>query len=92
MTGLFYLQDSRTHCGNDVMWWKIDGRGYTSDLREAATYTKDQADAMARTRDTNVAWPKDYIDKKSRPVVDFQYIDHAEAMAELTPNVMVSGC
>ena len=32
---LFYIQDSRSYCGNSVMWWRVDGHGYTSNLAEA---------------------------------------------------------
>ena len=73
----FYLQDSRSFCGNDALWWRVGGKGYTSDLREAAIYTKDEAQRMHKARDTDIPWPVSYINTKSRPVVDFQYLDKA---------------
>lgn len=37
MNKLFYLQDSRSYVGNDVLWWaKGGGEGYTTDLRTIA--------------------------------------------------------
>ena len=76
---LFYLQDSRGFVGNDVLWWRKGGSGYTTDLREAETYSADEARRMHYLRDSDVPWPKDYIDTKARPAVDFQHIKRAEA-------------
>jgi len=74
---LFYLQDSRSYVGNDVLWWKINGSGYTTDLREAQVYTAANIASFNRNRDTDIAWPKSYIDSKARPAVDFQSLDKA---------------
>jgi hypothetical protein len=81
MSDLFYLQDSRSYVGNDVMWWALGGNGYTTDLRLAQTYTMDEAQAMHNARETDIPWPKEYIDGKTRPAVDFQYINRVEVMA-----------
>jgi len=77
---LFYLQDSRSYVGNDVLWWATGGRGYTTDLRQAETYTKDAAQAKHNSRETDIPWPKEYINSKSRPAVDMQYINKGEAL------------
>ncbi len=77
---LFYMQDSRTYVGNDVMWWAKSGNGYTTDLNMAEVYTQSQAQAMHNSRRTDIPWPKDYIDKKWRPAVDVQYIKKDEAL------------
>ena len=78
---LFYLQDSRSFVGNDVLWWSKGGNGYTTDLSKAAVYTEDAAQGMHFARTSDIPWPKDYIDAKKRPAVDFQYIKQAEALA-----------
>lgn len=78
---LFYLQDSRSYVGNDVMWWAHEGNGYTTDLSKAQTYSKDEAQRMHNSRPSDIPWPKDYIDKKTRPAVDMQYIKRDEALA-----------
>ena len=78
---LFYMQDSRSYVGNDVLWWAIDGNGYTTDLRKAQTYTREEAQRMHDFRRTDIPWPKDYIDQKTRPAVDMQYIKRGEALA-----------
>ena len=70
---MFYLQDSRGYVGNDVLWWRVGG-GYTTDLSKARLYDTDAAAKQHRMRDTDIPWPKEYIDRKTRPAVDMQYI------------------
>ena len=77
----FYLQDSRGYVGNDVLWWAKDGNGYTTDLSKAQTYTKEEAQRMHTSRPSDIPWPKPYIDAKTRPAVDMQYIKRDEALA-----------
>jgi hypothetical protein len=81
MDDLFYLQDSRSYVGNDVLWWAKNGQGYTTDLRQAHVYTKEEAVKRHEHRETDIPWPKDYIDQKTRPAVDMQYIKRDEALA-----------
>lgn len=80
MSDLFYLQDSRSYVGNDVVWWAKDGKGYTTDLSKAHIYNQDDAQAQHDMRETDIPWPKDYIDGKTRPAVDMQYIKRDEAL------------
>lgn len=75
----FYLQDSRSYVGNDVLWWASHG-GYTTDLSKAQVYTRTDAIAHHDARHSDVPWPKDYIDARTRPAVDMQHIKRAEAM------------
>ena len=81
MLELYYLQDSRTYVGNDVLWWAKDGKGYTTDLSKAHVYTKEDAVSHHNSRETDIPWPKDYIDARTRPAVDMQYIRRDEALA-----------
>ena len=78
---LFYLQDSRSYVGNDVLWWAKGGNGYTTDLSKAQTYTADEAQRQHNARRSDIPWPKSYIDAKTRPAVDMQYIKRDEALA-----------
>lgn len=78
---LFYMQDSRGYVGNDVLWWAKDGNGYTTDLSKAETFAKEDAQRMHNSRLSDIPWPKDYIDAKTRPAVDMQYIKRDEALA-----------
>lgn len=80
MAQLFYLQDKRQIVGNDMMWWAKNKRGYTSDISNAEVWTEDEAFRQHRSRETDIPWPKEYIDGKTRPAVDFQYVDREVAM------------
>lgn len=81
VTDQFYLQDSRQIVGNDMMWWALGG-GYTSDVSKAEVFTRDEAQRQHNRRETDVPWPKAYIDAKTRPVVDFQYVSREDALKE----------
>lgn len=78
---LFYIQDSRSYVGNDVLWWAKDGKGYTTDLSKAETYTQHDAQAMHYNRISDIPWPKEYIDAHTRPAVDAQYINRSDALS-----------
>lgn len=78
---LFYLQDSRSYIGNDVVWWAKNGNGYTTDISKAHLYTKEEAQRMHYNRATDIPWPKEYIEARTRPAVDAQYIKRKEALA-----------
>lgn len=82
---LWYLQDTRSYVGNDVVWWAKDGNGYTTDVSKAQAYTREKAFRQAAMRGCDRAWPKAYIDGKTRPAVDMQYIKHEDAMCASTP-------
>lgn len=77
----YYLQDSRNYVGNDVLFWAKNAQGYTTDLRCAHVYTKQEAVAQHNKRHTDIPWPKSYIDSKIRPAVDMQYIKRVDALA-----------
>ncbi len=79
-TDEFYLQDSRSYVGNDMLFWAKDGNGYTTDLRKAEVYSRADAVAQHQSRETDIPWPKDYIDAKTRPAVDVQYVKREEAL------------
>lgn len=78
---LYYMQDSRDYVGNDVLWWAKNGNGYTTDLSRAETYTQEEAQRMHNSRHSDIPWPKSYIDGKTRPAVDVQYIKRNEALS-----------
>lgn len=47
----------------------------------AHIYTKEQAVKQHESRHSDIPWPKDYIDARTRPAVDMQYIKRDEALA-----------
>lgn len=81
-TDQFYLQDSRTYVGNDMLFWAKGGQGYTTDLSKAEVYTKEQVVKQNQCRETDIPWPKEYIDSKTRPAVDMQYTCKQEALKD----------
>ncbi len=81
MSQLFYLQDSRGYVGNDMLFWAKGGNGYTTDLRKAEIYSREEAYQQHVCRETDIPWPKEYIDERTRPAVDFQYCKRDEALA-----------
>jgi len=71
----FYVQDSRTYVGNAVMWWAIDSKGYTTDLKKAHKFTKQEIiDKFGRGRDTDVVWIGSHVEKAIREYVDAQFL------------------
>ncbi|WP_322997905.1 hypothetical protein [Castellaniella sp.] len=82
MADAFYLQDSRCYVGNDMLFWALGGKGYTTDLRRAEVYTREEAQAQHDSRSTDIPWPKDYIDAKTRPACDMQHVKRDEALAD----------
>lgn len=75
----YYLQDSRSYTGNNLMWWAKGGSGYTSNLLLAQVYTRDAAQRQHNARPTDIPWPVDYIQARAQPVVDHQHLNLAEA-------------
>jgi hypothetical protein len=65
----YYIQDSRGYVGNDVLWWRPNGNGYTTDLNEAGVYTREEAYGK---RETDVAWPVEHINPLITRTVDMQ--------------------
>ncbi|HDS1772028.1 hypothetical protein NPS33_05765 [Pseudomonas putida] len=81
----FYLQDSRSNTGDGLMFWALDG-GYTTNLDKAELFTQEQACAH---RETDIPWPKDYVDSRAHLGVDHQYVSLDEARDHLTPGCTV---
>ncbi|WP_423812542.1 hypothetical protein [Pseudomonas viridiflava] len=76
----FYLQDSRSYVGDGLTFWALGG-GYTTNLNKAELFTADQATSH---RDTDIPWPKTYIDERAHLGVDHQYVSKTEAAAKPT--------
>jgi hypothetical protein len=88
MAKQYYLQDSRSYVGNDILFW-ADGGGYTTDVSKAEVMTEEEAFRLNRNRDSDIPWPKDYIDSKVRPAVDMQYVNNLEALRDTGRKVYV---
>ena len=80
MSDSFYLQDTRQYVGNCILWWRRGG-GYTTNLKEAEIFNREQVDSIYKMRPQSTRpWPTEYIDNKSVPMVDIQYIDMQKAL------------
>lgn len=80
MADLFYLQDSRSNVGSRAMFWRAGG-GYTSNLDEAETFTRERAVGQYERRETDLPWPVAYVRARAEIGVDFQYLTRSEAEA-----------
>jgi len=77
----FLLQDSRGNVGDNLMFWGIQGNGYTSDIRLAQRYTEAAAFAQHESRSSDIPWPVEYLQAHVRSVVDMQYVKPDEVPA-----------
>lgn len=78
MSDLFYLQDSRGLTGENMMFWAKGRNGYTSDLRQAEPFTKENAVAQHQCRETDIPWPADYLQARFYTPVDMQQLRHVD--------------
>jgi len=77
----FYLQDGRDHAyvGDGLSFWGFGGSGYVTDLDKAQLFTKSGA---CDHRDTDIPWPKAYVDARARVGVDHQCVTLVEAFEQ----------
>ena len=68
-TDEYFIQDSRSFVGNDVLWWRPNGNGYTTVLEEAGIYSHEEA---AGKRPSDIAWPIQTIRPLVRSTIDMQ--------------------
>lgn len=72
MSESFYLQDSRSCTGNNVMFWRTGGCGYGTNLDELEVYTLSEAQHQHSERESDVPLLKSLVDEKSILAVDCQ--------------------
>jgi len=75
----YYVQDKRQFVGNSMLWWAKDHSGYTCDIRKAHVFDQTEMENICRGRETDVPWPKDYIDAKISHHVDMQHVIRRDA-------------
>lgn len=71
MSTTYFIQDTRQHVGNCMLWW-ANGGGYTTHLDEAREYTEKEACSIERTSGTDKAWPADQVRAAASLQVDVQ--------------------
>jgi hypothetical protein len=61
---LFYIMNRARPVGNSVLWWRVDGHGYTCNLAEAWQVPKETADEICRCRPKDdFAMPVELVDQ-----------------------------
>lgn len=70
----YYMQDKRQCVGNSMYWWAKNARGYTCDIRKAHVFTIFEAQQHSG-RETDILWPKEYIDERISHHIDMQHCD-----------------
>lgn len=75
----FYLQDSRDYVGDGLSFW-AQGGGYTTNIDKAEVRTRARAVGQHECRETDIPWPKTYVDARARIGVDCQNVTLSEAL------------
>lgn len=83
MKDRFYLACLRDNVGDNVAFHAIDGLGYTTDVRKAHTYTREQAQrAWDNGRYFDLPLAADYVDANTVFKVDMQYIPNETQLSD----------
>jgi hypothetical protein len=61
MAAEYYIQDTRSYVGNAVVWWRPEGKGYTTNIDEAGLFTRKKAALIQANRATDKAWPEEAV-------------------------------
>lgn len=74
---LYYIRHN-SYVGNAIVWWGVDGDGYTTDINKAGKYTKQKAVEICNNRygeDTAYLCSViDTIDDAKKVIIDAQYV------------------
>lgn len=62
----YYIQDARKFVGDSFVWWSKDAHGYCLDLEDAGVFPEEEAKRICANRDTDVMWPREYVDAHAR--------------------------
>jgi hypothetical protein len=71
----FLVIDSRSFVGNDVLFWALDSKGYTTNINKAHRFTSEEAKHIEDNRSTDRAIPLTEVLEAARQAVDFQNLD-----------------
>lgn len=76
----YYIQNGWV--GNAILWWAIDSKGYTTDIRKAQKYGKEEAKRIIQ-RPQDRAWECKHVDEceEARKVtIDGQYLNDLKCL------------
>ena len=80
MENLFYLQDSRSFTGSNVVFWQLGDCGYGSDLGKSQVYTQAEAQRRHDNRNSDIPLLKSLVDELSITAVDHQVLPNADSL------------
>jgi len=80
---LYYIQNTHAgFLGNAIIFWAMNSRGYTCDLKSSHKFTADEAKKICLGNpEKNKAWPVEYLDnliESQKLIIDCQYLEHDE--------------
>lgn len=59
----YYIQNTG-YCGNILKWWRVDGHGYTTDLKEAWKVNFEEAKKICRWRPKeDIMWDAELVER-----------------------------
>lgn len=71
----FYIQNG--FVGNSILWWALNGHGYTTDIFNAQIYTKKEVlERFVNGRLSDVIWESKHVQSKIKHHVDSQYLSN----------------
>lgn len=69
MKKLYYILCRESPQGDDALWWRPKGSGYTVRVDDAGLYTEEEAARIERIRGTDIAVPADVVREAAVRVV-----------------------
>ena len=82
----YVIRDTRGTVGNCALWWREQGRGYTTDFDDAGVFSAEEARSIHRGRRSDVPYKYDDVAKLAKRTVDSQslvrFTDGTVAKAE----------
>lgn len=75
-TDRYYIQDTRSYCGNCILLWRAEACGYTTHLDDAGVYTLKEARSKT-SREFDVIIPVEVIERVASLQVDVQRLNLA---------------
>jgi len=72
----YYIQN-KGYVGNCLIWWRLGGSGYTTNIREAQQYTEEEALRLCKVRpDEDFMWLVEIVEEAATLHVDSQNLDY----------------
>ena len=88
MDDKWVLQDSRSHCGDSMLFWAKECYGYTTNLDDALVLTIEEAFEQHKNRSSDIPWPLSYLKNKTSQVVNVQNVDRSEVFYQYEESII----